>query len=363
MDVLIIGGGIIGCAVAEALSHRGADVTVVDSRGIAGGATQASAGMLTPYSEGRDNPSLEALGARSLCLFEPLLNRLDGREQPPFVRTGSLELALSEDEAAELRTRAAALRAVGVTGEFLSAAEVRHAEPQVTSDAVGALLVPAHGYTRAADLARLMWAAASGRGARFRPGHVKRVERDAGALRVVLPDGPLRARHVVLAGGSWVSQIELEDVPAPPVRPVRGQLLQLAWPYAPMQHIIGGPRCYALTWFDGTMLAGATVEDVGFDDRATAGGVRQLLEGLCELVPRAADAAFTRVRVGFRPATPDHRPIIGASVRLPGLVFATGHYRNGVLLAPLTGELVAKAIAGEDDPAFEATRPQRFTDC
>jgi glycine oxidase len=108
------------------------------------------------------------------------------------------------------------------------------------------------------------------------------------------------------------------------------------------------------------MLAGATVEDVGFDDRATAGGVRQMLDALCELVPGAGAASFTRVRVGFRPATPDSRPIIGRSARVPGLVYATGHFRNGVLLAPLTGELVVKAVAGEDDPAFAVTGAHRF---
>lgn len=364
-DVLIVGGGIIGCAVAEALSHRGAQVVLIDPRGIAQGATQASAGMLTPHSEGRHDPCLERLGARSLAMYEPLMARLnDDGARPVFVRAGSLDLALTPEECADLGVRAQQLSQAGIVCEFLSGDAVRRLEPQATPHALGGLHVPAHAYARAADLARLMWAAASSRGAQYVEGRAVGIAPDAGGgLHARLTDRVLQARWIVLAGGSWVGEIPVAGLPPMPVRPVRGQLLQLAWPEDPPRHIIGGPRCYTLAWQDGTMLAGATVEEVGFDERATAGGVRQLLDGLIELVPRAADASFIRVRVGFRPATPDSRPIVGASERLDGLVYATGHYRNGVLLAPLTGELVARIVAGEDDPALQATRPQRFADC
>ena len=364
-EVLIIGGGIIGCAVAEALSHRGADVALVDPRGIGQGATQASAGMLTPYSEGRHDPCLERLGARSLEMYEPLIARLSDVGAPPvFVRAGSLDLALTPEECADLGARAEQLSQAGIVAEFLSGDAVRGLEPHATPHALGGLHVPVHAYARAADLARLMWATASGRGAQYVEGRAVGIARDAGGgLQARLTDRVLQAKWIVLAGGSWAGEIPVVGLPPMPVRPVRGQLLQLAWPGDPPRHIIGGPRCYTLTWPDGTMLAGATVEDVGFDERATAGGVRQLLDGLFELVPGAAGASFTRVRVGFRPSTPDSRPIVGASERLDGLVYATGHYRNGVLLAPLTGELVARVVAGEDDPALQATRPQRFADC
>jgi glycine oxidase len=361
-DVLIIGAGIIGCAAAEALASRGAQVDVVDARGIGEGATQASAGMLVPHSEGRHDPWLASLGARSLALHASLADRLEiAGKSPWFVRAGSLELALNEEEAAELRAGAADLAAKGVESAFIPGAEARALERHIAADCLGALHVPSHAYARASDLTAALWDASSRRGARFIRGAVQRIEPSSnGGIRVILPERELRAPAVVLAAGSWAGGLEIANVPRLPVRPIRGQLLQLAWSGAALSHIIGGSRCYTLMWHDGTMLAGATVEDVGFDDRATAGGVRQLVDALCELVPGASEAGFTRVRVGFRPATPDSRPIIGRSSRISGLVYAVGHYRNGVLLAPVTGELVAKAVSGEDDSAFELTSPQRF---
>ena len=164
----------------------------------------------------------------------------------------------------------------------------------------------------------------------------------------------------MLAAGSWSGGIEIADTAALPVRPVRGQLLYLRWPAAPISRIVWGTRCYLVPWIDGTVLVGATSEEVGFDERPTVTGVRDLLEAATELIPSAWQAEFLGVRVGLRPASPDELPLIGPSTRLPGLVYATGHYRNGVLLAPLTAELVVKALAGEDDEAFAVTSPSRF---
>ena len=144
---------------------------------------------------------------------------------------------------------------------------------------------------------------------------------------------------------------------------MRGQLLHLFLPEPKLTHIVWGSRCYTVPWPDGTLLVGATLEEVGFDDRATASGVRDLLDAVCELVPRARQAGFLGVRVGLRPGTPDTLPIIGRSARVPGLVYATGHFRNGVLLAPLTGELVAAILSGdESDAALGVVSPSRFGD-
>lgn len=359
-DVLIIGAGIIGCAAAESLTRRGARVRIVDARGIAEGATQASAGMLVPFSEGSHDSVLASLGARSLGLYEALAARVAGGGESLFVRTGSLEVALTDAEAVELRARAGALAAEGVESAFLSAGDARAIEPRLAPRCAGALQIPAHAFTPAAELTRALWRAASRGGAELIRAEVGRVEAAPGEVRLVLRDGTIGAPAVVLAGGSWAGLIDLGPVPALPVRPIRGQILQLAWTESPLARILWSSRCYTLTWADGTMLAGATVEDVGYDDRATVAGVRDLLDGLCELVPVASEARFTRVRVGLRPQTPDGRPIVGPSARVPGLVYATGHYRNGVLLAPLTGELVARAIAGEPDEAFDVMSPARF---
>jgi glycine oxidase len=363
VDVLIVGAGIIGCAVAEALTWRGARVQVVDPRGVGDGATQASAGMLAPHSEGRHDAWLASLGVRSMAAYDALLERLAPADAagPLVARPGSLELALSDAEAADLRHCADELQAAGVECAFLPAAAARALEPAVAPECRGALHVPGHGYARASMLTRCLWDASARRGAQLTRAAVHSIDPNpTGGVRVRAGDRDLSAGAVVVAAGSWAAAIRIGALDPLPIRPIRGQLLQLAWPDAAPSHIIGGTRCYSLAWPDGTMLAGATVEDVGFDDRATAGGIGELLEALRALVPASANATFTGVRVGFRPMTPDARPMIGRSSRIPGLVYAVGHYRNGVLLAPVTGELVVKALAGEEDEAFAGCDTQRF---
>jgi glycine/D-amino acid oxidase-like deaminating enzyme len=172
----------------------------------------------------------------------------------------------------------------------------------------------------------------------------------------------LQAAQVVLASGAWSGQIVVEGASSlVPVRPVRGQLLHLRWHGAPLSRITWDERCYTIPWPDRTVLVGATVEDAGFEQRTTVAGVRDLLEAACDLLPNAWTAELLSARAGLRPGSPDALPLIGWSEAVPGLMYATGHYRNGVLLAPLTAELVANAMTGgAPDPALELTRPGRF---
>jgi glycine/D-amino acid oxidase-like deaminating enzyme len=166
------------------------------------------------------------------------------------------------------------------------------------------------------------------------------------------------ADPVVIAAGSWSSGIS----PAPaPVRPIRGQLLHVDFDRAPLARVVWGSRAYLVPWEDGSLLVGATSEDVGFDERATDDGVRQLLDGAAGLVPAVAGAPLREVRVGLRPATADELPIIGASSTMRGVYYATGHYRNGVLLAPLTALMVADLVLdGRERAELALTRPGRF---
>jgi glycine/D-amino acid oxidase-like deaminating enzyme len=139
--------------------------------------------------------------------------------------------------------------------------------------------------------------------------------------------------------------------------------LHLAWTGPLLRRVIWGERCYIVPWRDGTVLVGATVEDAGFEERTTVAGIRDLMAAACEIVPAASGASLTAAKVGLRPGTPDRLPIIGASAAVPDLMYATGHYRNGVLLAPLTAALVADAILdGRIDPLMAFTRPERFGD-
>jgi glycine oxidase len=362
-DAIVIGGGIVGCAVAYELASRGIPVTIVDARGVGRGATHASAGILSPYIEGHDHGALLDLGVESLRLYEDFVARAVADSGRPvfFSRSGTLEVALAEDSVELLRSSAVALQGRGVTCELLDARAAREAEPLLTAGVQAALLVPEHAFVAAPQLVTALADAARAKGARFVSAAVGRVRAIDGALSVETDDGVLRARSVVLAAGSWSGTIELEGVPALPVRPVRGQLLRLGWTGERLRHATWGARCYLVPWSDGTLLVGATVEETGFDERTTVAGVRDLLEAACELVPGAWKAGFLDARAGLRPASPDGLPIVGASMTLPGLIYATAHYRTGVLLAPLTARLVTSLVLGERaDPALDGLAPGRL---
>ncbi len=361
-DVLILGGGIIGCAVADELARRGADVAVVDPRGVGLGASQASAGMLAPYTEGRHDPAMQALGARSLAMYDAVVTRL--REEGlaiNYVRRGSLEVAIDEAGAEGLRDAAAALTHERIAHRLLDGDDARIAVPALASSVRGALEVGEHGCVSVSDLVEALWQAAEQRRARLLLRTAVRISPGHGTVRVETSDGPIDAPHVVLAAGCWAGRIELAGGPPLPVRPVRGQLLVLHLPSPLRGPAIWGPGCYLVPWDEGTVLVGATVEEAGFDERATAAGVARLLAAAPDVVPALGSAAFHAVRVGLRPATPDDRPIIGLSSRIEGLVYATGHYRNGALLAPVTARLVADAVEGRrEDVAPAVFSPARF---
>jgi glycine oxidase len=225
----------------------------------------------------------------------------------------------------------------------------------------GGLLIRPHAHVAAPALARALWASASTRGAIHIADRATRIASNGNGLAVDLAGGRVAAGSVVLAAGCWGGQIAIEGAPALPVRPVRGQLVEVKWPGPPLQRILWGPRCYIVPWRNGTGLIGATVEHVGYDERNTVAGVWDLIEAASNLLPAAWRASFVEARAGLRPDTPDQLPVIGASRRLPGLVYATGHYRNGVLLAPITATLVADLIVDrKGDPILDPLSPGRF---
>jgi glycine oxidase len=364
-DIVVVGAGIVGCAVAYELARRGASVQIVDDRAAGMGATQASAGVLAPFIEAREGGPLLAITARGLELFDKFIARVALVSGAPIVyqRTGTLDVALLEPSLAAFSMLAATLLSRGIAAELLDAHAVRAEEPHLSGRAVGGLLIPSHGFVGAIELTRALATAARRHGAQLiEQGRVRRVSAAGEDLLIQTDRGSLSGNALVLAAGSWSSQIEIAGVDARvPVRPIRGQLLQLAWTGPPLRRVIWGERCYVVPWQDGTVLVGATVEDAGFDERTTVAGVRDLLDAACELLPHASSASFTTAKAGLRPGTPDGLPIIGRSRVLPNLMYATGHYRNGVLLSALTAQLVADAmLEGIVDPMLEITSPQRF---
>ena len=189
---------------------------------------------------------------------------------------------------------------------------------------------------------------------------VSRLSAEGDGVAVHTADGVRRARHVVMAAGTWAAGLVPAGSSPLPVRPIRGQLLHLATPPRTLRHVVWGAHVYLVPWRDGTVFVGATSEDVGFDERATASGVASLLDAAIALVPALAGATFLEARRGLRPASSDELPFIGRSAVLPGLIYACGHYRNGALLAPLTAALVAGLVSGAAaDAALAPLAPSR----
>jgi glycine oxidase len=321
--------------------------------------------MLAPHIEAGVAGPLRDLTLRSLTLFDAFVAQVDADSglTVPYRRTGTLQVALDEAEMEALRDMAASLEAGGIAARLFDAAAVRAEEPHLHGDVLGGLVVPAHGFVAAGELTRALADASRRRGARIVESCAahRLVQRD-GDLVVETNRGSFAGASVVLAAGSWSGQIDIAGVSARvPMRPIRGQLLRLAWQGPQVRRVTWSERCYLVPWDDGTLLVGATVEDVGFDERTTAAGVRELLTAVCALLPEAAQAGFVDARAGLRPASPDLLPVIGASAACPNLMYATAHYRSGVLLAPLTARLVADAILDTRvDPVLAATSPQRF---
>jgi glycine oxidase len=362
VNVIVIGAGIVGCAVGYKLAARGAGVHLLDMRDVGQGATRASAGVLCPHIEGHDAALLQ-LGTRSLAMYDEFVAHAshDARRSIEYRRTGTLEVALTDEEATRLAALASRHTSGGVEHQFLDARDARELEPQLSDRVRGALLVPSHGYVGVTDFTNALAAAAAAHGATMEKGvTVRQVASARNGVRVTTDKETLGADVVVVAAGSWSSGIGLGPT-HPPVKPIRGQLLQMEFAKPPASRVVWGSGCYLVPWENGSLLVGATVEDVGFDESSTVEGVQGLLDCASELVPSTRNAKLHEVRVGLRPATSDDLPIVGPSSSVPGVFFATGHYRNGVLLAPFTAQVVADLVLEHRTaPELSLTRPRRF---
>lgn len=342
----IVGGGVIGCAVAFELAERGASVTVFDGRSVAGGATQASAGILAPYIEAHEGGQLFDLTVRGLAEYDEFVSRVRAVSDLAFEyrRSGTIEIADTEDRSQALRARVSAPWAAAAGLRWVDPRELREIVPFVNARCAGALLCGAHGYVSVSTFTEAMADAAARLGARIHlHTAVSGIDVESGTIRLRgAPESPAFER-VVICAGAWTPAVDPLGGTAGRIRPVRGQLVRLHTTTLVIQQILWSDRCYIVPWTDGTLLVGATSEDAGFDERPTAEGVRSLLAAAEAVVPALSSATFVDVRVGLRPATDDGLPIVEPASD-PRILYATGHFRNGVLLAPLTARLIADCI-------------------
>ncbi|NBE52262.1 glycine oxidase ThiO [Streptomyces boluensis] len=371
-DVLVLGGGIIGLVTAWRAAQRGLATAVVDPEP-GGGAAQVAAGMLAAVTElhyGEQTLlALNLASARRYPDFAAELQEATGQDLG-YRACGTLAVALDADDRAHLRELHALQRQSGLDSEWLSGRECRRLEPMLAPGVRGGLRVDGDHQIDPRRLAAALVTACERAGVRFHRQWAQRLTVTGGHARgAVLADGTaLAAEQVVLAAGSLSGRLDgVPDDIAPPVRPVKGQVLRLTVPkaYAPflsrtVRAVVRGGHLYLVPRVNGELVVGATTEDLGWDTTVTAGGVYELLRDAHELVPGITELPLTETRAGLRPGSPDNAPMLGPTT-LPGLHLATGHHRNGVLLTPVTGDALAHALTtGELPEAARPFTPKRF---
>lgn len=360
-----MGGGLIGCSVARAAALEGHRVTVLEARRTGGGASRAAAGMLAPLGEAGEPGPFLSLGRASLALYPSFVEAVRGESgiDPAYLPSGRLQVALTPDDESRLSRHLEWVSDFDPGARIVAGRELRTLLPGVAPEVRWALLVPGDHQVDNRLLTAAVARAATGRGATLLEGApVREVLVGSGRVRgVVLADGRrFPADVVVLAAGARAGGIG--GVPAPPpVVPVRGQMLALGPVRSLPTRIVEGAGVYLVPRRWGRIVVGATVERVGFRDFVTPEGVAELLRGARRLLPGLAGLPPTEVWAGLRPGTPDDLPILGPDPTLPGLLHAGGHYRNGILLAPVTARILADLLAGRD-PGMDLGpfRPDRF---
>jgi glycine oxidase len=375
-DAVFVGGGVIGLASGWRAARRGARVCVLERSEPPAGATDVAAGMLAPVGEltfgERELLELALLSAARWPDFAAKVEEAGGGATG-FARRGALHVALDRDEAGHLRRKHDLQLELGLEAEWLTPTACRDLEPGLVPNFAGGVLAGSEASVDPRALARALAAALREAGGELRTGTevvdgLWDGERLVGVRVAPTSDQPVevgspvgdqglrvdvRADAVVLCNGAWSGRTAwLPDEARPPVRPVKGETVELRpreGDGAPASRIVASERVYLVPRPDGRLIVGATQEERGFDTVVTAGGVHELLREAYRVLPDVAEMEFFGTVAGLRPGTPDNLPIVGRGA-VEGLVLATGHFRNGVLLAPLTADAVAATLAGDPLP-------------
>lgn len=348
-DVLIIGGGVIGLAVARELTRRGAGHVVVLERGICGGeASNAAAGMLAPQAEANSADDFFQLCDASNKLYDAYAAALyeETGVDVELDTAGTIYPAFTNVDADEIDRRFEWQNRAGLAVEKLSADETRRREPFLSPDVRGSLFFPKDRQVENRKVVAALKKFAELNGIDLRENtSVERLVVENGRVTGVVANGEIMTSGaVVMAAGAWSSGLAGENGEIPEVLPVRGQMISLRPAKRVFEHVIYGPRGYLVPRADGRLLVGATVEHVGFDNKTTDSGIEDLRRAAFELAPSLANLKIAEQWSGLRPMSADRKPFIGRVDGVGNLFAATAHYRNGILLAPLTANMIASAV-------------------
>ena len=361
-DAIVVGGGPVGAACARELAEVGRKVLLIERGDDLGQGWRAAAGMLSAQAgAGSEDPLFELgiAGRERYAELAPLLREQSGVDIGLW-QEGAIRIATEEGDATELRTEVAWQRQQGHLCDWFDAGEVRQRWPWI-GPSVGALWAPRDAALHPSRLVEALVKDAERLGATVVQDRVAAVERRGDRVTGVLGRESYSSADVIIAAGAWCRQIT--GIPRPiSVEPIRGQMAALAWPPGVPRTIILGKHAYVVAR-EGEAIVGSTMEHAGFNPEVTAAGLAEIFTGVSGLCPALARGEVIRTWAGLRPVTPDGLPIVGREPRLDGLWYAAGHGRNGVLLAGITGVMLARLLAGESEVEHLAPlRPERFWD-
>jgi glycine oxidase len=362
-DVVIAGGGVIGGAIALELSRAGLRVAVVDRQQPGQEASWASAGIISPAPE---NPAMIVtvpLAKASVALYPEFVAQVEeiSGESVGWRPKGTIDALFSHDTKAELSTIIALHHGLGLKAEPLRAEDARELEPALSEEVEAAVLRPEESSVDNRALTEAVLEAAKRSGAEIFSRHAaKAIWREGGRCAgLLLHNEKIEAKWTIIAAGCFSAAIEGVTAYAP-VRPAKGQMVALRAEDVAIERVLWSEKIYLVPRNDGRILAGATVEHTGFDKRTTAGGIAKVLSGAIELAPDLANAQIEETWAGLRPDSPDHLPILGPT-DLDGLLIATGHFRSGILLTPITARVIREWITeGRVSVEWERFSPLRF---
>ena len=364
VDVAIVGGGIIGCALAYTLAKAGTRVAVYEQERVGGQARVAAAGILGSGTAGDPHDPAQDLAARSARLYPQFAAELSAATglDATYTRSGAVTVVFGEAQAAFLARRASELAAAGQRVSWLEPQELRALEPLVAERARGGIYFEDVAHVYAPQLMHTLTLAAVAQGVDVHEYTPVQGFLTAGARVMGLQTaaGPVSAGHVVIAAGAWSGLLgDYLDI-ALPLKPTRGQVMVLEAYDRPLRRVVFGAGGYLAPKQDGRIVVGATEEDAGFARENTAGGVAFLSNILKRVAPGLTDTRVSHLGVGLRPTPPDGLPLLGPVVSRPGLWVAAGHHRNGILLTPITARLMADAMRTGDLTPLAPFAPDRF---